>query len=1158
MADVGGDLERPTPQQRLAVDPTRSVWVTANAGTGKTRVLTNRVLRLLLDGADPEAILCITFTKAAAAEMASRIEKELAGWAIEADPAALEETLERLIGEPPRSAVVERARRLFAQVLDLPNGLAVMTIHGFCQGLLRRFPLEAGIAPHFELIDERSAREMQLEVLRSVLASRNETIRACIGELAVLLGDESLSQAMAQLLGRRQQLSALAAQFGDDKGDGGDEGVIAAVHRRLDVEPGDTAHSIRERACRAFEVDSRNLVPAAEALIAGTAAQRANGEMILAWLNAGAADRLLLFESYRAVLLTQAGEPAKRLVPKAMPQPLADALIREQARLVHVEHAIKALEVARRTAIMLRVGLGVIQAYGEAKQQKAALDFDDLIAKTEQLLRDPEKCQWVRFKLDAGIDHLLVDEAQDTSPAQWAIIEHLVDEFSAGEGAVRRPRTLFVVGDEKQSIYSFQGADLASFAAVRERLTARFDAARRPLEPAVLDLSFRSGPAILEVVDRVLAEPVIRAAVAGDPLAGVRHQTFRRHARSCVELWPLIEPVEKPSRQDEGWLLPTERHDTEQPEARLALAIAQTIKGWLDSGAVLEATGTPIRPGDILILLQRRGIAQERILKALKEAGIPVAGADRLKLTDAIAVEDLVALGQAVLLPEDDLTLAALLKSPLLGLDEDGLFRLGHGRLVQGRLGHGRGEGVSLFQRLRELGQAGEAPFAALWQRFEDWRRWADFMPPFELFARILGPEGGRRRLLQRLGPDAAEPIEAFLAQALAYEEGHPASLEGFIHWLLLDEGSLKRDLEQASDAVRVMTVHGSKGLEAPIVFLAEAGPYEPQDSRDRLMFDPLTGLPIWRTGKTDRDPVSESIAQSIAEQQAAERWRLAYVAMTRARDRLYVAGWAKRRAGGSDSWHDVIGRALDSLDGVEPGEVDGSRRLVMGVAGSEPELRPVVPEPVPAAPAWLEAPPAPEPPRRRLVQPSEEEVLALPAASPLAGRPSEARLFGTALHRLLHELAALPENAREPALGVRLESWPGLDVAARHELARQVMGVLGLADLAPAFGPGGRSEQPIVGRIGEVVVAGQIDRFAVTDDALYLVDFKSNRLPPASPDAVPAAYLRQLAAYAALLSTLYPGRAVRAGLVWTVVPALMPIPEALLLAHRRHAGLAA
>ena len=1131
-AQVPATQQRPTVQQSRAADPGHSVWVTANAGTGKTRVLTSRVLRLLLAGNDPESILCLTFTRAAAAEMAARIEAQLAAWAIQKDSEKLAGDLETLLGEPADGSTIDRARRLFAQVLDLPSGLSITTIHAFCQSLLRRFPLEAGIAPHFELIDERTARERQIEARQQVLGSGDASLRQAIEEVAILLADGSLTEALGQLLQMRDHLLALADRHG------GPAGVIDRICERLEVDPRDTPEAVVARACRPEEVDSHRLVPAANALIGGAATHDARGHTTLAWLNLSEKDRNRTFEDYSRHYLKKDGEPLARLGPNTLDPAHYRALLAEQARLVRVGQRLKALEVARRTRALLALGYAVIEAYAAAKRQAAALDYDDLIQRTAALLADPGRREWVRFKLDARLDHLLVDEAQDTSPAQWSIIEHLVEEFHAGEGSGRVDRTLFVVGDEKQSIFSFQGADIASFAALRERLSTRFRQAGRPLDRSVLDLSFRSGPAIVELVEAMLADPVVRSGVLADPGAAVQHRTFRQNALSSVEIWPLERPVARPQPAVEGWVLPTERHDTDEPETRLAQRIARTIGDWLDAGIVPESTGRKLRPGDILILLQRRGVAQERILKALKERGIPVAGADRLKLTEAIAVEDLVALGRALLLPEDDLNLAALLKSPLVGLGEDDLFRLAHDR-----------DRRPLVERLRHLGEAGEAPFAAAWERFSGWLARADFMPPFELYARILGPEGGRRRLLQRLGPDAAEPIEAFLAQALAHEAGHPASLQGFIHWLGLESGQLKRDLEQRADAVRVMTVHGSKGLEAPFVLLADAGPYAPPAGRDRLIVDPDTGLPIWRAAQAQRDPVSEAITTERQRLAEAERWRLFYVAITRAQDRLVVAGWDRQRECEAPSWHAVLSQALQAMPDVETRE-QGELHLVRGVAGAGP-AEPAAPAVAPAPlPDWLDRPPPPEPQRRRLVHPSAEEVLAMPASSPLAEQGRGARVFGTALHRLLHEVAALPDDDRRDFLDLRLATWPGLEPDARAELARQVLGVLELPGLAPAFAAGSRSEQPVIGRVGDLVIAGQIDRFAVTSEAVFLVDFKSNRLPPATVDQVPVAYLRQLAAYAVLLGRLYPGRAVKAALVWTAVPALMPVPTALLAIH--------
>ena len=468
--------------------------------------------------------------------------------------------------------------------------------------------------------------------------------------------------------------------------------------------------------------------------------------------------------------------------------------------------------MARRSEALLRVAFAAIDAYEELKSQRAVLDYDDLIERASELLHRPGKTEWVLYKLDARIDHILVDEAQDTSPRQWAIVLKLTEEFFAGAGARDGARSLFVVGDEKQSIYSFQGADLASFRSVRERLQVRAAAADRPILGELLDRSFRSVPAVLAVVDAVFALPEAQGGV-GEPGRVMHHETERANAPGLVELWPLARPAEA-EPAGEPWPLPGVPRNRDEPERRVARAIARTIRDWLDRREILESTGLPVRPGDVMILLGRRGILQERLVRALRQAGVPAAGADRLALSEHIAVRDLVALGRAVLLPEDDLNLACLLKSPLLGLDEDDLFQLAWDR----------GE-ASLFDRLRDAANVETGRFEHALARLTSWMDRADFMPPFEFYTWALGAGGGRRRLLARLGPEAAEPIEAFLSQTLAYEQGHPATLEGFLHWLGLGSDQLKRDPDLARDVVRVTTVHGAKGLEAPIVFLADAGP---------------------------------------------------------------------------------------------------------------------------------------------------------------------------------------------------------------------------------------------------------------------------------------------------------------------------------------------
>ncbi|MFO1075217.1 MAG: double-strand break repair helicase AddA [Geminicoccaceae bacterium] len=1148
----------PTPAQRRAADPAHSVWVTANAGTGKTRVLSDRVLRLLLAGAEPEGILCLTFTKAAAIEMTTRVEARLAEWATAAEDRLAAE-LEALTGAAPARPLLDRARRLFAQVLELPRGLGIMTIHALCGSLLRRFPLEAGVAPHFETIDERTAGEMLEEARERMLGAAQREggpLGRALDILAVTLGESSLTEALAELLGQRVRLLRARAAAG-----GGTDALIAAIYRGFDAKPGREPALLEQAACADGVYDADGLQAAVRALALGSDKDDERGRMIATWLSSAPGDRARLLADYRRCFLKVDGGPLKSLGTKKALQDerAARALLAEQARLLRLADAIKGLLIARRTEALLRVAFAMIDAYERLKEHAAALDYDDLIERTRELLHRPGKTEWVLYKLDARVDHVLVDEAQDTSPAQWAIIEKLAEEFFAGAGARAVARTLFVVGDEKQSIYSFQGADLANFRRVKELMAARAEAAGRPILPEILDRSFRSVPAVLDLVDAVFALPEARAGVA-DQGTEVRHVTERAHEAGLVELWPLARPAEL-GPAEEPWPLPDVPRVSDEPERRVARAIARTVRGWLTDGERLASTGRLMRAGDVLVLVTRRGTVQELVIRALKQAGVPVAGADRLSLREHIAVRDLIACGRALLLPEDDLNLACLLKSPLLGLSEEDLFALAWER----------GE-ASLLERLRQAAQTGPARMTVAYERLRGWLQRADFMPPFEFFTWMLGADGGRQRLLARLGPDAIEPIEAFLGQTLAYEQGHPTSLEGFLHWICLGADELKRDPEKARDVVRVTTVHGAKGLEAPVVILADAGP-RGQPRSGRLLWRPAAAgapeLPLWRPRQEDREGLTQALVEAEVRRELEERRRLLYVALTRARDRLYVTGWLPRRAakaqategevaaGGEPSWHELVRQALLGSAATEKVAVElglgltgEALRLCRGLPAAEQAQVDAPPAAAPPAlPAWIAREPVAEP---AAIRPAAASAL---ASEPSLPSPLEAgldqRRRGILIHRLLQRLPELAADERPAAARQLLAGLePRLAADERDGLAAAVVGLIGRPELAVLFGPGSRAEQPVAGTVAGQPIIGQIDRMALTREAVLIVDYKSGRPPPARAEAAPPSYLRQLAAYRALLQAIYPGLRVEAGLLWTEGPRLDWLPAALLDRH--------
>ncbi|MFO1210224.1 MAG: double-strand break repair helicase AddA [Amaricoccus sp.] len=867
-----------TDAQVDASAPGASSWVSANAGSGKTRVLTDRVARLLLAGTEPQRILCLTYTKAAAAEMQNRLFRTLGDWAMLDDESLLAALA--TLGEPAiEPARLARARTLFARALETPGGLKIQTIHAFCEALLRRFPLEAGVAPRFAVLEERQARALREEVLDTVAAEHPGEF----AEVARRMPGYDVDPLLLELVHHRTGFAApfdpraLAEALGADP----DLDEAALLARVLTPE----ARAVLETLAPALAAGCGTDATAGGKLVAALAAPEPGRALELlegALLFGGSAS--VPFGAKTGRFPTRAGR-----IAYAGLMPALDALMQrvEQFRPLRLANAAFA-----KAAALNRFGRTWLAAFAARKAAAGLLDFDDMIDRTEALLTRPGVAAWVLWRLDGGLDHILVDEAQDTSPAQWRVVAALSGEFFAGEGARAVERTIFVVGDEKQSIYSFQGADPAEFGARRDYYTRVLDGIGGELKRCDLLYSFRSATPILRLVDRVFAGP------AGDGLAQPpAHHPIAPELPGRVELWPFLP---KPDRPDEpAWDEPSPALAPEDPVTALAVAVAQEISGWLGSGRALpgDADGRPIRAGDVMILVQRRNEIFDATIRELKRARVPVAGADLLRIGGEIAVNDLMAALRFAATAGDDLSLAALLRSPLGGLSERELFELAHPR---------KG---TLWQALAEEPAGRWAEVRAM---LDDLRARADFLRPFELLSRILVRHEGRRRLVARLGAEAEDGIDALLDQALAYEGVEPPTLSGFIAWFDRDPIAVKRRTEDTADQVRVMTVHGAKGLEAPIVILPDTGAR--QDGRNAPQILRLAGgQPAWRVERA-------AAPQALADAEAARRRlvrlenrRLLYVALTRARTWLVVCG-AGGDAGQGESWHGLAAAAMEEL----------------------------------------------------------------------------------------------------------------------------------------------------------------------------------------------------------------------------------------------------
>ncbi|MET4127669.1 double-strand break repair helicase AddA [Roseovarius sp. MBR-6] len=1098
--------------QLAAARPDQSTWLSANAGSGKTRVLTDRVARLLLDGVSPQHILCLTYTKAAASEMQNRLFARLGDWAMKPDE-ALTDALRKLGHQGTADASdLRRARRLFAQSIETPGGLRIQTIHSFCASLLRRFPLEAGVTPQFTEMDDQTARLLRAEIVEEIAAGPDA---ALFYDVARHYSGETLDKFTLEIL--RHQVgfaqikdpAALCALFGQPP-DLSRESLAAQVFLGSE-------RALLEQLLPGLRAGSSNDVKAADKL-ARIATFDFTALPILE-------DVFLTGKAAKSPFSAKIGS----FPTKATQQSFAAIMPQIEQWMARVETArdtrLALLAIERSTALHA-FGAVFIRDYSRAKQRRGLLDFDDLILRARDLLTDPAVAAWVLYRLDGGIDHILVDEAQDTSPAQWQVIERLAQEFTSGQGARGDTRrTIFVVGDGKQSIYSFQGADPREFDRMQRDFAARLAETDTPLQSRVLAHSFRSAPAILATVDATFD-----GAEESGFLPDQSHIAFFDSLPGRVDLWPVVP---KPDKEDPPpWHLPVDIRHESDPAVILAGHIAAHIRALINGRAPLpvrDAPGSfrPITAGDVLILVRRRSALFHEIIRACKAEGLPIAGADRLKVGGELAVRDIAALLSFLATPEDDLSLATALRSPLFGWSENDLFTLAQGRGPR-----------TLWEVLRERDEHPETRAI-----LDDMRRQVDFLRPFELIERLLTRHDGRRRLLARLGAEAEDGIDALLTQALAYEQRTVDSLTGFLVWMETDDLEIKRQMDSAGNRIRVMTVHGAKGLESPVVILPETGAWKPPDAPEIVAHD---GIPLWR-GKTDLmpPPISSAVAAGRAAQMA-ERDRLLYVAMTRAETWLIVAAAGDPGRDGL-AWHDRVRRGMEAVGATEQMLPTGpGLRVQTGVWAetvSEVTQRDLPSQP-PLAPLFQTHAPSLDPPKPR--SPSDlGGVKALPGERGLDETAAKRR--GRQIHLLLELLPDLPRADWPEQAALIFASGP--DAAGPEEttlLLAEAQRVLDKPALEPLFGADALAEVPITAPWGENRLHGVIDRLVVAPDHILAVDFKTNAEVPESPEDTPEALLRQMGAYAHALALVYPGRRIETALLWTRTATLMRLPHAL------------
>ena len=1145
--------------QSQAIDPKISAWVSASAGSGKTTVLTNRVLALMLAGVAPHRILCVTFTKAAAAEMANRITQGLAKW-VSAPDLALNKDISALLLRDATAQDERRARQLFARVLDAPGGLRIQTIHAFCQSLLRRFPIEAGVSPQFELMDERSAAEVLDQVRDAMIVSSDEGdkphLAAALDFMTSRLHETRFPEIVSSLIFQRSKIERLFDRYGG-LNESGLRATIAALKSILTLEADETTSQALTKACLDTPINNAALKRALAALSSGSKTDQERAAVMAGWLD-DASQRVLRFDDYSGAFLTQEKQPRKTLATKDACKADPDVLPilqHEAARLAAVHDRLARLKTAEATTALLTIALEILASYRNYKQQRSLLDYDDLIHITRRLLRTPGVAAWVLYKLDGGIDHILIDEAQDTNPAQWDIIGALTDEFFAGEGRFEDraqettiDRTVFAVGDRKQSIYSFQGADPAGFVAWRDSFAAKVGDAGKLWRNVDMNVSFRSTESILKAVDLTFSSAEAKDGVA-ESNATTSHLVERKGMAGRVEVWPAVIPLQ--SAELPPWKPPVKRTRGDSPQNRLAQLIAERIARMVGTEK-LPARDNVIRAGDIMVLVRRRTGFVDELVRQLKARQVAVAGVDRMILPQQLAVMDLIALGQFLLLPSDDLILATILKSPLIDLTEDQLFELAHPR-----------GNLSLWEALSHHAGAGNA-FGQAHKILADLLDRTDYLTPFALFSHVTVACDGRRKALGRLGFEADDPMDEFLALALAYEKNHPPSLQAFLHWVQRGEIEIKRDLEQGGgDAVRIMTVHGSKGLQAPIVFMPDT--FQVPTQRETLLWtEGDKPMLLWCPSSKDADTLSVTLRDNAKAKQMQEYRRLLYVAMTRAEDQLYVCGWETKRSTNEGNWYGLIHSGLDRIAHKETNAFLELQNITSSADVLILENLQTVPakhhqvdttsDEASPLPIWASTPPPPEHDPPQPLAPSRASRTEPAVISPLGEDSKQRFQRGLIIHRLLQTLPELPPPRRPAAASafVSRSSW-NLPLAQQQAIVSETLAVLDTPDFKALFAPGSLAEVPIVGLVGQHAVSGQLDRLAITQQEVWIIDYKTNRPPPRDVKNVDQGYVFQMAVYRDVLRRIYPQLAVRCVRLWTDGPFTMELPAAMLDAALSH-----
>lgn len=1220
-----------TPQQKRAIDPATSAWVSANAGSGKTKVLTDRLLMLLLYGTAPSHILALTFTKVAAAEMLDRLNKKLSKWVTMSEEDLQQELI--TIGiETPSQEILTRARHLFTHVLETRGGIKIQTIHSFCQTILKKFSVEAGVSPQYETLTD----EEDQNLLQEALFYTFSTIKLPYNDLFEKSNPHYVEGAIKQILSYQMRLEKLHQKFPHD------QDLIDFIFSIFQCDTQDTLENIQQKFIDQIPYDAfeeiifhlqdvknkkplivrtllSSIVSYKDSLRGKSNSGKSNSGKNDSGENNLEEDNTNLLAFYQELFFTKNLEPkalsslASDAFQKDFPL-LTDVLISEQKRLEDFFDHKKNITLARITSSLNLIARQTYHHYQHLKDKKSCLTYNDLIIRTRNLLtQNNEAAAWVLYKIDGGIDHILIDEAQDTNFEQWDIIKSISQEFFSGESKyddkAKLPRTLFVVGDAKQSIYSFQRSDPKAFIQLKSFFENKIQESQKRFDYIPLDESFRSAPAILKAVDLIFNDPYVQQKF---PEKNLQHIPFHKTRKGKVALLPLVTPPSQ-TKEDAKDKTPNEEKAEEEQKASIILAqnLAQTIASWVGKRP-LTGENRLVRAGDIMILLRKREEAFISTLnRSLKNLGIPTAGADRLNITDELAIKDLLSAASFVLSPYDDFTLACFLKSPFIGITEEHLYELATTRITSSQnKSISPNTTPSLWEHLSQQKDPQYQDVISYLHTLLQRQAWK----PYDFFSYLLHQTGpllkdvtGYQNLIRRLGSDVKDPVEAFLTYALAFGDQHGHTLQGFVPHILKNKPQIRRDMDVTDlQEVRTLTIHGAKGLQAPIVILPDAhassiikGGHKTPQVLWHQQEDCF--VPLWCPYVNLFSHFYKKVTDDYKIKAEEEHKRLFYVAATRPQNELYITGIKTKQTLDPECWYNLTenvfkkhahkepfpfiddqGEALVIKDEEEKqhansisyltekrGEEKRGKEKRIGKEKKEEgektspqknnQTHQEEPNQTPEnleIPAFFQTPPASFYKNIAPSHPSTQDDVTPPSAV-----SSHSMTRGIIIHRLLEMLPQVPASKRLESAIHYVKNYTSYDILSGpdsfgseqdiHNLCTRLIHIIESKPFCDIFSEQSRSEVPLSGSMTinhqHVPIQGRIDRLLITDHDVTIVDFKSKTKVPETPDRIPQTYLYQMTCYHTIVQNIFKNKHVTSAILWTEDPMLMTIPETLI-----------